>query len=88
MPCPSGEGVWAGVRIAGSGDAEPWCTDTPFTDRELPDRVLAYGDTWEREGITCTSARDGLRCRNDDGGQLLSSRARTGYGAVSSSPDP
>jgi hypothetical protein len=87
-PCPSGDRAWAGVSITGAGAAEPWCTDTPFAEEERPERVLDYGDTWERERITCTSARDGLRCRNDDGGELLLSRERASYGAVRTSSDP
>jgi hypothetical protein len=43
-------------------------------DRAVPHLVLDYGTRWARDGIVCMSAADGLRCVNDDGGELMLSR--------------
>jgi hypothetical protein len=81
-PCPVRAGAWAGVRIGSTGPSVPWCSNVQLADRELPSLELAYGDGWARDGIACTARADGLRCRNDDGGVLLLSRATTRYGAT------
>ena len=39
-------------------------------------RVLAYGRSWHAGGITCTSRRTGLTCRNRDGHGFFVSRER------------
>lgn len=38
--------------------------------------VLRYGRTWRRNGIACTSRRDGLRCRNTSDHGFFLSRSR------------
>jgi hypothetical protein len=84
--CPADGGAWAGVSLPSTGDAEPRCTPTSIEDRVAPDRVLAYGERWERDGIGCTSGRDGLRCENADGGELFLSRDRAAYGRSTATP--
>jgi hypothetical protein len=84
--CPAGGGAWAGVSLPSTGDAEPRCTPTPIEDRVAPERVLAYGERWERDGIACASGRDGLRCKNADGGELFLSRDRAVYGTSTATP--
>lgn len=79
--CPDDVGDWAGIRIGPSGLSVPWCTDLRLEDRAPPALELAYGSRWVRDGIACTSHSDGLRCRNDDGGEFLLSRAATRHGA-------
>jgi len=39
-------------------------------------RVLAYGKAWSRAGIRCTSAVNGLTCRNKSGHGWFLSRER------------
>lgn len=39
--------------------------------------VLGYGSTWRGGGITCTSRRTGLTCRNRSGHGFFMSRARS-----------
>jgi hypothetical protein len=39
-------------------------------------RVLGYGRTWQRGGLTCTSRTDGLTCSNRTGHGFLISRQR------------
>ena len=41
--------------------------------------VLGYGSSWRGGGITCTSRRSGLTCRNRSGHGFFMSRARS-YG--------
>jgi hypothetical protein len=84
--CPAGGGIWAGVSLPNTGEAEPRCTPTPIEDRVAPERVLTYGERWERDGIACTSGRDGLRCENADGGELFLSRDRAAYGMSTVTP--
>ena len=38
------------------------CAGDTTMDSQLP--VLAYGKTWKRQGFTCTSSKQGLRCQN------------------------
>lgn len=38
-------------------------------------RVLAYGDTWQRGGFSCTSAQSGITCRNANGAGFELARA-------------
>ncbi len=78
--CPQGTGDWAGIRLGPSGPSAPWCSNVRLEERTPPDLELAYGSHWVRDGIACTSHRDGLRCLNDDGGELLLSRAATRHG--------
>ena len=39
-------------------------------------RVLAYGRSWTRAGITCDSRRSGVTCRNRQGHGFFLSKAR------------
>jgi hypothetical protein len=52
-----------------SGDAGP------FVGQSIA-RVLAYGKTWSRAGISCRSAFTGMTCRNRSGHGFFLSRAR------------
>ena len=40
-------------------------------------KVLAYGQTWRRNGITCRSKTTGLRCTNTSGHGFFMSRAHS-----------
>jgi hypothetical protein len=46
------------------------------TTRDPSAKVLAYGKTWSRGGITCKSRTDGLRCANASGHGFFVSRQR------------
>ncbi len=67
------------LRLGGTGRvAVPGCFDDAsgarlLTRNELP---LGYGKTWSGGGLTCTSAREGLTCRNKSGHGFFLSRAR------------
>jgi hypothetical protein len=52
-----------------SGDAGPFIGQSTA-------RVLAYGKTWRRAGISCRSAFTGMTCRNRSGHGFFLSRAR------------
>ena len=43
----------------------PVCHGDTMQDDRLP--VLRYGQRWERGGLACTSARNGVSCRNASG---------------------
>ena len=67
------EGDWTGASMRLTGRAGPTCAgDTVFDPRA---RVLAYGTTWRRNGLACTSRRAGLTCRNRSGHGFFLSRA-------------
>lgn len=53
---------WTGVSVSRLGRAEAVCAGDTTADPRL--RVLAYGKTWTRDGIRCTSRRTGLTCTN------------------------
>ena len=61
-------------EVGRSGRARPVCHgDTAIDPRS---RVLGYGKTWERSGLTCTSRTSGLTCSNRVGHGFFLSRQR------------
>jgi Family of unknown function (DUF6636) len=48
----------------------------PSEETTLPPRVLGYGTTWSGGGLRCTSAVNGLICRNKSGHGFFLSRER------------
>jgi hypothetical protein len=68
--CPSftdwGQGLTLGARSAGIVCAGDTALGAP--------NVLAYGRTWHRGSITCTSRATGLTCRNARGHGFFLSR--------------
>jgi hypothetical protein len=65
---------WTGIAISARGRAIPQCAGDTAYDRRAP--VLRYGSGWRRGGITCRSARDGLRCVNRAGHGFFLARER------------
>jgi hypothetical protein len=64
----------AGFSVRRTGRASILCiSDTVYDARY---RVLRYGRTWRRGGITCRSRESGLRCTNRSGHGFFLSRAR------------
>jgi hypothetical protein len=59
QPC---ELDWTGVVLDGEAAAQPECAGDTVFDHSAP--VLAYGETWSRESLTCVSRQSGLECRN------------------------
>jgi hypothetical protein len=53
---------WTGLQLTPTGGARPTCAGDTALLPSAP--VLAYGKTWRRGGIVCTSRRTGLRCAN------------------------
>jgi hypothetical protein len=49
-------------EINAKGSADRVCAGDTVADPRLP--VLAYGKTWQRDGITCRSDQSGLICSN------------------------
>jgi hypothetical protein len=65
---------WTGASMGLRGRAGPTCAgDTVYDQRGA---VLAYGRTWTRAGLRCTSRATGLTCRNRDGHGFFLSRER------------
>jgi len=61
--------------MAPTGTARPLCVgDTVIRPTA---KVLGYGKTWSRAGLTCTSRAAGLRCTNTSGHGFFLSRARS-----------
>jgi hypothetical protein len=61
-------------EIGRIGRARPVCHgDTAIDPRS---RVLGYGSTWQRSGLTCTSRTNGLTCSNRIGHGFFLSRQR------------
>jgi hypothetical protein len=56
---------WTGLAVSVTGRASPVCAGDTAIDRST--RILRYGTTWKRAGITCRSRRTGLRCTNRSG---------------------
>jgi hypothetical protein len=56
------------------GGAERICYGDALTDKPLP--VVAYGETWQRNGFTCTVAQTGITCFNADRHGFALSRAK------------
>lgn len=74
-PAPAGCRVqrlnWADAFwLHPSGRASAYCHgDTAFG--RMPPPVLAYGQAWSRDGVTCRSRRSGLTCTNRVGHGFL-----------------
>jgi hypothetical protein len=67
---------WGQTYVLGrTGRARVGCVSDSVFDPSA--RVLAYGTTWRRGGIACTSRRTGLRCTNASGHGLFMSRRRS-----------
>jgi hypothetical protein len=75
---PEPEGVcqldWTGIAMTRTGTARVQCAGDTVYDRDA--RVVAYGTTWARAGITCLSRPTGLRCTNERDHGFFLSRAR------------
>ena len=56
------------------GAAARICYGDTVIDKSLP--VVAYGETWQRGGFTCTSEQSGVTCRNADQHGFSLSRAK------------
>lgn len=66
---------WGGAYGVGTtGPAAALCVGDTIRDPEA--RVLGYGQSVRRAGITCTSAKDGVTCRNAEGHGFTVSRLR------------
>jgi hypothetical protein len=65
---------WTGITLAARGRARAQCAGDTVYDRRA--RVLRYGSSWARGGITCRSRRDGLRCANRAGRGFFLARER------------
>jgi hypothetical protein len=53
---------WTGIVLEADGAASPQCAGDTIYEGSAP--VLAYGETWSREGISCASTRSGLDCQS------------------------
>jgi hypothetical protein len=75
QPEPGGpcELDWTGIVLEAEGPASPQCAGDTIYEASAP--VLAYGETWSREGITCDSTRSGLDCRSVEGHGFKLARA-------------
>ena len=73
-------GSYASDRLVldarGPVSAPPCASDPSALVGESKARVLGYGKTWSGGGIRCTSAVDGLSCRNKSGSGFFLSRER------------
>ena len=56
------------------GGAERICYGDALTDKVLP--VVAYGEVWQRGGLTCTAEQTGVTCFNADRHGFSLSRAK------------
>jgi hypothetical protein len=76
VPQPSGtcDFDWVGVVVGVTGAAAPLCGSDTVYDQRAP--TLAYGSTWRRARIVCTSSEDGLACTNRDGHGFTLARER------------
>ncbi len=64
-----------GFALAPTGRARPVCAGDTAVDRTA--KVLRYGRTWSRGGLTCTSRVAGLRCKNRSGHGFFLSRGHS-----------
>jgi hypothetical protein len=64
-----------GFQLNARGHARTVCAGDTAVDRRA--RALRYGQTWSRGGLTCTSRRTGLRCKNRSGHGFVLSRAHS-----------
>ena len=53
---------WTGIVLEADRPASPQCAGDTIYEASAP--VLAYGETWSREGITCVSTTAGLDCQS------------------------
>jgi hypothetical protein len=61
-------------EISGRGTrGQPLCYGDTVQDPRLP--VLAYGQSWQRSGLTCISEQTGVSCRNARGHGFTLARA-------------
>ena len=56
---------WTGVVLDADSAGQPECAGDTVFDQSAP--VLAYGETWSRDGLTCVSRQSGLECKNAAG---------------------
>lgn len=61
-------------QVESRGAAGSSCTGDTQLGQPLP--VLAYGEVWQRSGITCTSEQTGVTCFNADRRGFSLSRAK------------
>lgn len=56
---------WTGIVLDAETAAQPECAGDTVFDQSAP--VLAYGESWSRDGLTCVSRQSGLECKNAAG---------------------
>jgi len=56
---------WTGIVLEADGAAQPECAGDTIYEGSAP--ILAYGERWARDGISCESRKAGLRCANGSG---------------------
>jgi uncharacterized protein DUF6636 len=64
---------WTGIVLEVNGAAQPECAGDTIYDGSTP--ILGYGELWARNGISCESRKDGLRCANGSGHGFSLARA-------------
>jgi hypothetical protein len=73
---PSCDFDWgAGFDLRRTGRARILCVSDSVVTNSA--KVLRYGQTWSRGGLTCKSRVTGLRCRNVSGHGFFLSRQRS-----------
>jgi hypothetical protein len=63
----------AGLLLSVNGKAEVLCVSDTIAGSK---NVLAYGQTWSKNGFQCTSQPQGLTCKNASGKGFFLSRQR------------
>jgi uncharacterized protein DUF6636 len=63
---------WTGMEMERLGPAQPRCAGDTAYVQSAP--VLEYGTSWSRDGFTCVSQENGLRCRNEENRGFLLAR--------------
>jgi hypothetical protein len=56
---------WTGIVLDAESAAQPECAGDTVFDQSAP--VLAYGESWSRDRLTCVSRQSGLECKNAAG---------------------
>jgi hypothetical protein len=64
---------WTGIVLEANGTAQPECAGDTIYDGSAP--ILGYGERWARNGISCESRKDSLRCANGSGHGFSLARA-------------
>ncbi|WP_425146210.1 DUF6636 domain-containing protein [Deinococcus sp.] len=64
------------LEVESSGKAQFLCHGDTVMNPPGQRAILAYGQTWKRSGITCSSSTAGVRCLNADGHGFELARAR------------